>query len=444
MSRMDGDATRRELDKLYRMHAGALWRFLARQPASFWLVNVYLLFEYVRPQQIYESIAGPPWGKFAIIGAILAFVLEGRALKFELPEKMLTLFTISVLASSMTALDSGLSFDAIWDYLGWVVIYLLIANSVTTQGRFLVFMAAYLLYNFKMSQTAMRSWASDGFTFRDWGASGAPGWFTNSGEFGIQMCVFVAVVVPFWVSLRQRWSRGIKLLFLAMGATAVGAIVASSSRGSLIGLAALALWLLLKSRHKVRALALTIVLAGGVWLIVPPEQKDRMSAIGTDKTSTARSLYWARGREAMAEHPVLGIGYKNWTSYHKRLFGYPALPHNVFLEAGAELGTVGLLGFLGLIGATLVVNARTRRIARTRGDAEAFLVAMSHGLDAALIAFVVAGSFVTVLYYPFFWINLAMTAALHRTAVSARAQPGVVIEPVRRRTPRGHVRRVPA
>ena len=42
---------------------------------------------------------------------------------------------------------------------------------------------------------------------------------------------------------------------------------------------------------------------------------------------------------------------------------------------------------------------------------------MADGLDAALISYLACGFFVTVLFYPFFWINLAMTVALHNAAV---------------------------
>jgi hypothetical protein len=40
---------------------------------------------------------------------------------------------------------------------------------------------------------------------------------------------------------------------------------------------------------------------------------------------------------------------------------------------------------------------------------------MAYGLDGALVSYLVAGFFVTVLYYPFFWINLALTVALSAT-----------------------------
>ena len=195
------------------------------------------------------------------------------------------------------------------------------------------------------------------------------------------------------------------------------------------------LWLLIKSRQKWRALIVAIVFSGLVWVIIPPEQKARLSSMGEDKTSNSREVYWERGRQVIDLYPVLGIGFKNWPSYHKRIFGYQALPHNIFIEAGAELGIVGLAGFLALIGTTLVVNVQTRRKVRDRGEDARFFIEMTHGLDAALIAFLVAGSFVTVLYYPFFWINFAMTAALNHSADSlgpAAPQAPLPRQPMRR------------
>ena len=41
------------------------------------------------------------------------------------------------------------------------------------------------------------------------------------------------------------------------------------------------------------------------------------------------------------------------------------------------------------------------------------LYALSYGLDAGLIGYLVAGSFVTDLYYPYFWIQILMIVALN-------------------------------
>jgi len=111
---------------------------------------------------------------------------------------------------------------------------------------------------------------------------------------------------------------------------------------------------------------------------------------------------------------MLGIGYANWADYYRKFVNPRGqLPHNIFVQAASELGYTGLLAFLLLIAYTFVVNARTRKLARRLPQSD-FLFGMANGLDGALVGYLVSGFFVTVLYYPFFWINLAMTVALHK------------------------------
>jgi len=335
---------------------------------------------------------------------------------------MLGVFTVVVVASSVLAVSPEASYDQLSVYLSWVLIYLLITNSVDTEGRFFVFVLTFILYSFKMAEFGTRSWATAGFHFRDWGINGAPGWFSNSGEFGIQMCVFLPIVTYFIVSLGQNWSGWKKYLFWSMPVCAVLSIIGSSSRGALVGLAAVALWMLSKSRYKFRGLVATSVLAVGVYWMLPPEQMARLQTMGDDGTSTSRTTLWARGLDLMRDYPVHGIGYKNWSPYMQMHYGSPLLPHNIFIEAGAELGYTGLVAFIALIILTFAVNFRTRQLTRHLPKGDRFVFEMAHGLDAALIGFLASGFFVTVLYYPFFWINLAMTVALH-AAASNKVRP---------------------
>src|ERR1700680_1509811 len=102
---------------LYSLSARALWRVMKRQPPSFWLVCIYLFFEYVRPQTIYERIQGPPYARVAIILALVAFLLERRTIRFRMPELLLTIFSIVILASSVTAFQPSTSYEKISGYL---------------------------------------------------------------------------------------------------------------------------------------------------------------------------------------------------------------------------------------------------------------------------------------------------------------------------------------
>jgi putative inorganic carbon (HCO3(-)) transporter len=408
--------------ELWGAHPLAIWSYLKTQPASFWLINLYMFFEYVRPQSIYTSIAVVPWAQTLLILAVVAVLMEGRSLGFPtVAGGLLGLYSLLVVASSFTAYSMDASFAKWQLYFNWVLVFFLIVNTVTTERRFFVFMLAFFLYSFKMSQHGARGWVEMGFGFRDWGVTGGPGWFQNSGEFGVQMCVFFPLSVCFIIAMWKHWGRWQRLFFLTFPVTAVMSIIASSSRGALLGWALVLGWMALRSKHRVRAIGGAALLGALVFMVMPAEQKERFDSAGEDDTSLARITLWKNGLEIAERHPVLGIGYGNWSTYSSAYYGRPLLPHNVFIEAVAELGYLGLFSFALLIGATFVVNFKTRKLVKTLPGDNAFLYQMAHGLDGALIGFLGSGFFVTVLYYPFFWVNLAMTVALH-VAVQTKAR----------------------
>jgi putative inorganic carbon (HCO3(-)) transporter len=415
----------RTRNELYSLSPRVIWRALKRQPASFWFVCIYLFFEYVRPQEIYRPIEVLPYARITLILALVSFVLERRTLQFRIFEILLTIFSVIVVASSVTAFDSGHAYEKLPDFFSWVLIYVLIANTVDTEERFLIFMLSFLLYSFKMSQYGTRSWAQDGFAFRNWGTTGAPGWFQNSGEFGIQMCIFLPLVAEFIIALGGYWPRWLRWAAWAVPVTAITGIVGSSSRGALVGLGGVVLWAVSTSRTKVRAMTAAVVLIGLVYVITPSEQITRFQQAGADETSVTRTTMWKQGLEMMRDYPILGIGYDNWIEYHDINYGgHGLLAHNTFIQAGSELGYAGLITFLVMIATAFVINRRTRLLADRLSDRGKFMSHMARGLDGSLIGLIVSGFFISVLYYPFFWINFALTVALNNSVLNALRSDG--------------------
>ena len=407
-----------ESEEIFAVRIRRIWQFLRRQPASFWLVNLYMFFEYVRPQSVWPAIDILPWGLVTLLVTLLAAIFEGRVFKRTtlIADPLLLLFSVVVVLSSFAAVYPQDAFAGWEVYFSWVLVYVLITSTVTSEKRFFVFMLGFLLYSFKMSQHGFRSWALNGFAFRDWGVTGGPGWFHNSGEFGIQMCIFIPLSVEFIIALRRDWTRLTRWFFYLMPITAIGGVVASSSRGAVLGAAAVGLWWVIRSKQRFRTLMAVAVLAVMTWTVVPSEQKARFETMGEDDTSTARIDRWKDGIEIAQRYPLFGIGYENWQRYYGG-----RLSHNIFVEAAAELGFTGLFAFVTLIVATFVINAKTRRLLRRARTPTPFLIHMAHGLDGALIGYMVSGFFVTVLFYPYFWVNLAMSVSLH---VAARRAPG--------------------
>jgi putative inorganic carbon (hco3(-)) transporter len=265
-----------------------------------------------------------------------------------------------------------------------------------------------------MSQHGFRGWVMSGFDVGGAGISCAPGFFQNAGECGIQMSMYFPLALFFLAGVKPYLSRGRYWLVALLPLTAAASLITASSRGALLGLGAVLIWLVLRNPKNIKGFIGAVLLAGAVWYMVPEKQKLRFQDMGEDDTSVSRLTYWAHAREIMQEYPVLGIGYANWLPYYLLHYDRQGqMVHNIFYQAGAELGFTGLGVFIAMILATFYTNRKTRRLARQLPDGGRFLASMASGLDGALVGFLVTGYFITVLYYPFFWINLAMTVALH-------------------------------
>lgn len=407
---------------LYSLSPGAIWRQLKTEHFSFWLACGYLFFEYVRPQTIYPSIDFVPWTAMFAVGALGGSIFEkvkdrpGNRLS-----KLLIAYGLIILLSSCFAYDPSLSFRHLSDYFNWVIIYFAIIRTVRTNTRFYIFFLLYMLCNFKMSQHGFRSWASNGFAFDSYGVTGAPGWFQNSGEFGIQLCIFTPMIVAFIFAVQKYCTRIVKYLLYLVPASAIASTVASSSRGALVGLIAAGLWSIKTTKYFVRMAILVSLLFGAIYFAIPPESMVRFEDSGTDQTSLHRLDRWAKGWTIMKAHPLLGIGHKNWEEYYgdHLNYGVPGTPlvHNIFIESGTEHGFLGVGTLTLILLSMFVVNADSRKHARQQGDE--FSIYIAHGMDAATIGMVISSCFVTVLYYPYVWIHAAFVASLNVSVQSA-------------------------
>ncbi len=397
----------------------AIWRTVTRQPLSVLALYVYIFFEYVRPQAIYTALDVLPFALMSLTAAFCTALLELSRRRWCFLDSAMALFTMVVLASSIVAYDRSVSMNNMSLYVSWLFVYFALSTSANTLTKQFLLIAGWLLWNYKMAFFAFRSWAGNGFAFRGWGVSGAPGWFSNSGEFGIEMCIVFPVSLYFALALRRHVSRPVYVGLLSLPFFAVTGAVASSSRGALVGMAAVALWMLLRSRYKVRGTIGLAIFALATYAIVPDEQRARLSESGEDNTSVSRLTYWTRGIELAERYPFLGVGYKNWTTYNQATYRVETglegigLPHNIFVEAAAELGYIGFASLLALLGGSFWLNYRTRRLARRLGPSGAFATNLALGLDGGTVGYMASAFFVTVLFYPYQWVHFGMSAGLH-------------------------------
>lgn len=423
---------------LYGLRPSALFAQLRQEHISFWLVCGYLIFEYVRPQTIYRSIDILPWASLLVIGALVTSFFDKNATRTgSALSVFMVLYGVVVLLSATFGYNPSYSFSRLDLYFNWLIIYFAIIRTVCTKTRFFLFFTLYMLCNFKMSQHGFISWASRGFSFANWGVTGSPGWFQNSGEFGIQLCVFTPMVVAFVMAVRSYFSPLMRLLLYFVPVTAIGCVMASTSRGAMVGLAAAALWSFKASKHFFRTVAIIASIGAAIYVATPDEFLERFQSSGSDRTSQIRMDRWQKGWETMKSHPLLGVGHQNWIEYYQANLDDGVrgtiLVHNIFVESGTEHGFLGLGTLVLLLIGMFVVNSKTRAIARTQNDT--FSVYAAHGMDAATIGMIVSASFVTVLYYPYVWIHAAFVASLSISVRAAAKSTRSASKPVPRPQP---------
>lgn len=439
MNRIKSQRTGTRFPSVESLNPMTIARAFLSEPWSFKLTCLYVFLEYVRPQSIYSWLAVAPWSMLSILLACIAFVAEGAHNRIpKAAVALLGIFSVIVFLSATFATYPSIAIDRLDIYVNWIIAFFLIANTATTRRRWVIFVMLFLLWSLKMSQHGFRSWVGRGFSFASWGVSGAPGWFQNSGEFALQMGIFVPLSLYFIVGLYPRLSKLQVAVLLFLPISGIASIIGSSSRGGLLALIASGVWLLLSGPQKTRRIIALGFALPLIWFATPAEQKARFKTAGEDETSVSRLTYWGHGLEMTRTHPFLGVGYENWAQYYWDHYSQSGnervvlsasgqrkveLAHNSFIEVASQLGVFGFFAFVGLIVLTFVQNANSRKILAGSREGDRLLLSLSRGLDAGTIAFIVAGSFMSVAFYPFLWFQLGMTTALNIVARDSITHP---------------------
>jgi hypothetical protein len=420
------------VNPLYSLKPGALWAQFKKEGFAFWMICGYIIVEYVRPQAIFPQLDILPWGLLVLVFALIARVLETRsAWVADATNWLVVLFNLIILASCAFAQFPDYAWANVQGCYYWLIVYFLVLNIVNTESRLLLFLTVYLLACAKVSFTLAKVWAMRGFAFTSWGLQGPPGFMANSGELAIQMLMYGPLAMFLALFLRPYISKWKFRFMILMPITAAMVVLGASSRGAQLALGYQLYPTLLKGRITLRNLLLICLAGWALFAALPDAQKARFTSAGDDHTSQQRLKYWTRGVEIIKAYPVLGIGYRNFPVYFEKhypedmMYAHAQLPHNIFIEVGTDAGLVGLGCFLALIFRTGVLARRVTRLAQHPEMARHFLIPITRGLMAALWGFLIAGQFVTVSYYPYFWINLAMMASLANVAAKLAAEKGL-------------------
>ncbi|MEX2048892.1 MAG: O-antigen ligase family protein [Gemmatimonadota bacterium] len=391
---------------------------------------IQVFVEYVRPQEKYDLLQGLPLGEASFALLILAVLTSGRELGISgSAGRWILPFLVWAFGASLLASNPSASLTAYGDVLKVVGIYFLLVAAIQNKEQLYVLVLWYMAIAFLHTNFSFRMWAVTGFVGAGGGAYVGSGFLQNPNDYGAALAALWGLSLGLAVHDHHSLGR-IPMKWIHRGNTAlflVG-VLTSSSRGAAVAVLAGALFYLAVAvpggKKKIAFMGVIAGMVIGFLALLSESQSARFEDIGgaQDESAEDRRRTWRVARMVIADNPVVGVGVGQFLPEARR---YPAegpifVQHNIVLQAGSDLGLPGLALLAAIIWGFYLDQKQVMRRLRARPDP--MLKAIGVGLNVSMFSFLVAGQFITVLFYPFLWTLLVVSGVLYRVTEVPRAR----------------------
>ncbi|QBI05014.1 putative O-glycosylation ligase, exosortase A system-associated [Pseudoduganella albidiflava] len=268
---------------------------------------------------------------------------------------------------------------------------------------------------------------------RVWGPLGT--FIGDNNALALSLIMTIPLMYYLMQELPKRWMR--QLMLISMGLCALAAL-GSYSRGGVLAIVAMLVFMWKKSRHKVVGAALLVLLAPLAVLFMPEQWSARMDTIAeyqSDGSAMGRINAWHMAFN-LARDRFFGGGFSmyepvTFAMYAPDPSGVHAA-HSIYFQVLGEHGFIGLALYLMLGIMTWRYAAWIVRHAGGHADLQ-WATSLAAMMQASLIGFAVGGAFLSLLYWDVpYYMMVAIMAT--RTLVQQRlAASPAPVSPIRHR-----------
>jgi len=273
------------------------------------------------------------------------------------------------------------------------------------------------------SSLGMLAFKSALFGFRVEGESrvhGPPDSFlTENNAYGLALNM--ALPLLFFL-VRDEPRKWLRILMRVLFAASVVSVLLTYSRGGLLGLAAVITVLTLRSKHKAVGAFLLALTAFLVISFAPPAWMSRMGDFASgnlDSSANMRLTSWTVAWRLVQDYPMGGSfdavpNVDVYRRYQPRPLPDDAPssgPHSIYFQLLGDHGFIGKRIFLLLMASCLWTIFRVRRAARRIPSAR-WLIVYSQMVETSILAFMVSGAFLGVVYLDVIYEMIGLTIIL--------------------------------
>jgi hypothetical protein len=400
---------------------------------SFAVLFLFTIILYIRPYEFFPGLSSFKSMAFytgiILLGiyAVTQLVLEGNLTARPREVNLVLLLGLAALLSMPLAVNPGEAWEIFSEFLiKAILIFIVIVNVVRTKSRLSALIVLALVVSVYLAFYAVQDYQSGVFkvgnaidnNLRITGR--IRGLFENANELALHL----ATMAPIAVCLAFA-KRGVvrKFVYLGSALIMVGAIVVTFSRGGFLALAAVAFFLVRKlGRDRRMSTTAGFVLAVVLFFaIAPGDYAGRLSTIfntTSDITGSAsqRNQVLQRSIFVTLRYPLFGVGVGN---FHHKSFNELGT-HNAYTQVSSEMGIAALVVYVMFLVYPFKRLTEVQKLSYGKKDDrdERFYYYMAVGLQASLLAYMVASFFAHVAYQWYIYYLVGYAIALRRIYIS--------------------------
>lgn len=409
------------IDKTYNVNKKYTFPFI--------LVLLYLFIEYGRPQTYIPILRAVRPGMIIILFLVYALFKQGKKINLQIFQTKLFIALIVLMTIHVPIASNN--FHAFQQWQGLIllfIIYLSIINFVNSYEKVVTYIDTWILINVF---GAVMGIMSGGRIYNAY-------FMSDENDFSLVMNMAIPFAYFMLLGAEGKWKRIFYLI--SIGIFIVGSVI-SLSRGGFVGLVAVLFYCWIKTPRKIFSTIMISLMVLVLAIAAPSSYWDEVKSIKEENvesgTGATRWYYWRTGIKMFLDNPILGVGQSNfpWNvekygdeGFYGRKHG-GRVSHSLYFTLIPELGTVGIIIFILML---YYFRRNIRNVIMYGKNAHTLvdksdkwieinirlnkLKFISFAVSGALIGYLISGVFISVLYYPHFWIHMALPVVLYNIA----------------------------
>ena len=341
-----------------------------------------------------------------LVAWIVSLAVHKKRIKWSPAHTWFAVFLFPIGLGMITAVNNFYPYGVLQIVLIYFVMFVIATNVMDSMKRLKLVVWMLLLVHAYFAIKGIHTFVTGAYTDITGNTSGVVG----TGSMGDEndFALAVNMMIPFAFFGFQYLKGKAKFIYGVLLVIFVLAVVASFSRGGMVGLAAIMVFGIASSQRKLIASSIVLLLLLTMFMFAPDRYWKEAESISdtSESTADARLNYWVAGLNMFFDNPIIGVGAENgkiWMPAYIHGMGDPNTQwgrtfHGTWPQILAELGLMGAIPYFMILFLSIRYLWRIRRESKDDDDPTGRFLANS--LIGSLIAYQVCATFLSTAYYP--------------------------------------------